>query len=328
MELIQIHSNIFQYPTNVVYVRESYKKLWEYFEKTMNYRKFERKNLCSDELNELKDYLEEINKRTLSYPYLFLLRGNPGLGKTSFIIYLLCKLREYSKKEYNIVFMKNVNKSKVNYVLTKEGTLKETADTDLPKLLDCVISDSYDYNIMESGKYHNLVIFISSPDVKNYSCYNKYIYKLDKQDLYLDVFSKSEINEWMEYCLTKRLKNYITENKLDERYGGIPRHIYFAAIYGEYFRKSYWDDIYTKAINTVIGNYGFADFIEKYLVPYKEKNESSPSEGVFDITLSHCIVKYLLEIDKTNKDNAKAWKLSAEEMRFISNDVEIGRAHV
>lgn len=157
------------------------------------------------ELDKLKEYLIDSYRK---YPKLFLLRGNPGLGKTSFIIYLLYMLKDYSKK-YKIYVLKNINKDYCATFLYENGKLREVNKLD--ENVDIVISDSYDFQNIDGVNL--FVLYVSSPDENSYKTFINY--NLSRQCLYLDVFSDEEIKEWKEYCLPPNLSKYITDNELD-----------------------------------------------------------------------------------------------------------------
>lgn len=121
---IKIFYNVFQYPKNIVFIRQCYRDIWRYLEIViqLNYIEKINKNLRrlkkipkeEKEINEMNDnrtivgnnerLLNEFselniryNKKLKGVPKSCLLRGNPGLGKTSFIIYLLKQLQEFKK---------------------------------------------------------------------------------------------------------------------------------------------------------------------------------------------------------------------------------------
>lgn len=247
-----------------------------------------------------------------------LLRGNPGLGKTSFIIYLLYQLKQYNeelkrenKEILNILVYKNVQKEQnVEYKLNDEGILEiSTKQCDA----NVIISDSYNCPIPNYDSL-SLILYVSSPDTKNYKEYSNKQGENNSDciDLYLDVFNETEIKEWKEFCLPKDLKDHIENNKSEKKYGYIPRHIYFDAIYHVYYGKVYWEDIYGYGINAVIGNLGFIDFLRNYLLPCRTDTEKITDTKVFDTSICHYIIKYKYE---------DMFTVSTRELEFISNEV-------
>lgn len=176
VELIRIYYSVFQYPMNIVYIRESYKKLWEFFENTLICKHYSFRKVDPSDKERLEKAKTNLNIKEVKdvYPYVFLLRANPGLGKTSFIIFLLCKLKEYSEKGYVILFYKSINNGKNVIFELQEDSLKVITEEDDSNMsdVDVVITDSFNYNVKGKDRKHCLVIYISSLDKDNYSNYN------------------------------------------------------------------------------------------------------------------------------------------------------------
>lgn len=260
--------------------------------------------LKREELEKLIKSLSISEKRNC-----FLLRGNPGLGKTSFIIYLLLMLKEYSRKLKIYVCKNGQNNEPITYQYVN-GVL-QVSDINSTSDSDIIITDSFDYNKNINNQI--LVLYISSPDNKNYRKYDS-VKTENKSNLYLDIFSNDEIKEWCEFCLPPNLKDYIEDNNLAKKYGNIPRHIYFASLYHEYYNKDYYEDIYSKGINTVIGNNGFYGFIKKYILPLEnmDKKKCVTELNIFDITLCHYIIKYSYE---------NLFTVSTYKMDIISDEI-------
>lgn len=236
-----------------------------------------------------------------------LLRGNPGLGKTSLIIYLLCELKDFKmgNKDPSIYLYKGGNNDRPIVYEYKCGILSEVEESTVPEKVDLIISDSYNCEINS-----NFVLFISSSDQNSYK--NFVNYNGGKQYVYFDVFSKNEIEEWKVLCLPTNLVNFIDKYNLTERYGRVPRHIYFATIYGIHFGRDYWNENYTTGMNAVISNLGFTEFIQKYILPgYFSHKEISKLE-IFDVSLSHYLIKYSYK---------NLMEISEDDMEFISDEV-------
>lgn len=273
-DTITINYEVFQYPNNVVYIRNSYKELWNYFKGQIYnncVKRIDEEVLRStiEKKNELLKVLKSMIKDESNNA--FLLRGNPGLGKTSFIIYFLYKLNQYRinekifdllfneirkkksllindiklienriNKHITIAYYKNTNNGYAEYILNNEGKLVRES---LPSP-DIIITDSYN---LEKKIGTLLVLYVSSPDMKSYK--NFYDYgESERKCLYLDVFSPTEIEDWIKKCLPGDLGNYIRENNVAKRYGYVPRHIYFDAVYSFYYNRSYWDEIYCNGL--------------------------------------------------------------------------------
>lgn len=255
-------------------------------------------------------------EQIILYPKYFLLRGNPGLGKTSFIIYLLHMLKEYSyeendlkKSRLKIYVCKNIETKQCIRYEYKDGKLEPV--NSLPRTMDIIISDSFDLDL--ECKTVLFCLYVSSPDQKSYNSFINY--DGAKENLYLDVFSDEEIEEWKKYCLPKDLSDYISKNDLAKKYGNVPRHIYFAAIGGVYYNRDYWKEMYCKGIDTVVGDCGFVNFLQKYILPcdpYCQDRKEISTMNVFDSTLCHYIIKYSYN---------NIFEINKYEMGFISGDV-------
>lgn len=203
-----------------------------------------------DELEALDKNLKEYKR----YTNCFLLRGNPGIGKSSFIIYLLYMLKEYSciENEFghrlNIYYYKNLQKNKPAKFKYEDGKLIYKKEEPKEEDIDIIISDSYNYDVCH--KDHLLILYISSPNDGSYSNFSKQT-RGERKKLYLDVFSPTEIEEWRDFCLPDYLREYIKNNKTAEKYGNIPRHIYFDALHMTCYGRDYWDEIYSIGMNAI-----------------------------------------------------------------------------
>lgn len=325
-ELIKIDTDIYQFPNNIVYVRSVYKEIWMEIRKYILFQKMKNIEIYKKYLKIIKrDYnIDEktIEEKVNQCDYRLLLRGNPGCGKTSFIIYLLMKINQLENEiglEINTqIYISNQESDMYDRYILKNGIIP--SQYDFTQVFDCeiAISDSYDLKNDDDRTKAAIFLYVTSPDEKNYKSFNNYFGQ--KECFYMDVFDDGEIDDWIKYCLSSELQISVKKNEYNKRYGNVPRHIYYAAIYDVYYGRNYWDEIYTKGIDKIIGDLGYINFIEKYLYPCKRNQTISNRTDInsnyktdyFDSTLYQYIIKY----SYINYHHIREY-----EMEFISDDV-------
>lgn len=247
----------------------------------------------------LKRYEKEIEENQHNY----LIRGNPGIGKTVFAYYLIHKFRSENctknvpityiyrskgEKSLHIYKIKNLNVEYIGNVI----------DINLSENHSIVISDSCD--ISDLYTHVDICICISSPDEEQYKDFKS---RMNPKLFYFDYWNSKEINKWYRFCINGK------ESIKDEcirLYGRNPRMLFQCQNHEERLKE------FTSIIKSCIEKY------DAKLIYFGEYINSNCGHS-----FSHSIFKYIISKDEENLPT-----IIDNKMEFISESIEETCKHI
>ena len=162
---------------------------------------------------------------------VFLVIGNPGIGKTVFLQYVLMKVLKkksnvlYVKKSQNLSIYFDIFENKATAYFGKRIPAVQEGFSDDDNMLLLIDAASTQSQTLSVGNFRAIVA--SSPNVSNYKEFEK-DYKLKKY--YMPVWSYDEL----EKASSIEKNSHLTDmKKRFEKFGGIPR-IIFESSYDRY----------------------------------------------------------------------------------------------
>lgn len=263
-----------------------------------------------------KSYID-LFETILKYHHI-LVTGNPGIGKSMFMVYVIFRLRKIDKKEK--IFIVGVSKTS-SYFFIKDDVVhyceesealkefiklsKDKEGKDIYYLFDCGTNGTLrPLPAIALGSKKSIVF--SSPDMKNYRDYQKDCISHVRQKgvvLYMPTWSLLEINDFL--SIGEALVDRKTVMERFTLFGGIPRNIFSC---GDNQRNL--DDLNaailfgrTAEMLTVVRQYETANKHSHKVIQIVPKKYSFYTKFFIDFTSRHVeleVVRYSMENDQDN----------------------------
>ena len=181
-----------------------------------------------------ESYVKLYNNYIEKYNHI-LVTGNPGIGKSIFLFYVLKRLLETptTRKQvfilasatnqlYYYLYLKNDGTTFKSYIEVIEAVLEDQSDNDIYFLFDCATQLSFVPNPVLAQMCKKSVVF-ASPQISNYHDYWKHCIIQRGKQVYMPVWSQSEV---MDMCDHYNFSNVEEIMDIYNIAGGIPRYLF------------------------------------------------------------------------------------------------------